>query len=451
MITVPPTLAGTCFQAGHADWDEARRPWNVAVDQQPAACARPASVDDVVAVMALAREHGLRVAAQGTGHAAAPMGDLLDTILVRTDRMRGVSIDPQQRIARAEAGALFQDVVTAAAQHGLAALAGSSPDVGVVGYTLGGGMSFLGRAHGLAANSVEAVELVTAAGRHVRADRDHEPELFWALRGGGGSFGVVTAIELRLLPVTDVQAGILWWPIERGGEVLHAWRELLAAGVPDTLTTIGRFLKFPPIPEIPEPVRGGSFVVVEAIHLGDPAEADALLAPLRALGPAMDTVTTMPVAQLATLHMDPDHPVPATGDGFLLASLPAEAVDALVEAAGADTAFPVLSVEVRHLGGALGEARPEHGALAALDAEFAVFAVGIAPTPELGAAVAAEIEAIARALAPWAAPHAFVNFAETSREAHTFWPSEAYARLRRIKAQVDPEDRIRANHPIPPA
>jgi hypothetical protein len=159
----------------------------------------------------------------------------------------------------------------------------------------------------------------------------------------------------------------------------------------------------------------------------------------------------MPVAQLSTLHMDPDHPVPAAGDGFLLASLPAEAVDALVEAGGADTAFPVLSVEVRHLGGAFGETRPEHGALAALHAEFGVFAVGIAPTPQVGAAVDAQIGAIGRALAPWTAPQAFMNFAETSREVHTFWPAEAYARLLRIKAQVDPDDRIRANHPIAPA
>ncbi|HEY3765717.1 MAG TPA: FAD-binding oxidoreductase, partial [Gaiellales bacterium] len=383
-ITAPPALAGLLSQPGHADWDEARRPWNLAFDQQPAACAHPASADDVVALMALAREHGLRVAAQGTGHAAGPMGPLDGTLLVRMDRMRAVTIDPDARIARAEGGALWEDVVAGAAEHGLAALAGSSPDVGVVGYTLGGGLSWLGRTHGFAANNVAAIELVTADGRHLRADHEHEPDLFWALRGGGGNFGVVTAIELRLVPVTEVHAGILWWPIERGAEVLQAWRALTASGVPDALTTVGRFLKFPPIPEIPEAVRGKSFVVVEAIHLGDAAEADALLAPLRALEPVMDTCATIPASQLAALHMDPDHPVPGIGDGFLLESLPEEAVDAFVAAAGANSGFPLLSAEVRHIGGAFGREHPDHGAVGAADAEYAFFAVSIAPTPELG-------------------------------------------------------------------
>ena len=132
------------------------------------------------------------------------------------------------RVARVEAGVLWQEVVEAAAAHGLAALQGSSPDVGVVGYTLGGGLSFMGRKHGLASNHVRAIELVTADGVLVRADREHEPDLFWALRGGGGSFGVVTAIELELLPISEIYAGLLWFPLERADEVLHAWRELTA-------------------------------------------------------------------------------------------------------------------------------------------------------------------------------------------------------------------------------
>jgi predicted outer membrane lipoprotein len=203
---------------------------------------------------------------------AGPLGPLEDTILVKTERMREVSIDPARRAARVQAGVLWLEVVEAAARHGLAALAGSSPDVGVIGYTLGGGISFLGRKFGLAANGVRAIELVTADGRLVRADREHEPDLFWALRGGGGSFGIVTAIELELLPITHAYAGILWYPIERGPEVLHAWRELTHTdGLPDELSTAGRFLNLPPIPEIPEPVRGKSFAIIEAYHLGDPS------------------------------------------------------------------------------------------------------------------------------------------------------------------------------------
>ena len=432
-------------------WDEARQAWNLAVDQQPAAVALPASAQDVVAVVDLARESRLRVAPQGTGHTAAPLGTLGDTIVLKTERMRGIEIDPVGRIARVEAGVLWREAVEAAAKHGLAMLAGSSPDVGVVGYTLGGGMSWLGRKYGLSANNVEAVELVTADGRVRQVDRRHEPELFWALRGGGGSFGIVTAIELRLFPITEVYAGLLWWPMERGPEVLHAWRELTHSGLPDELTTVGRYLQLPSLPEIPEPVRGGSFVVVEVIHLGSSHEADELLAPLRALGPAMDTVETMPVEALSRLHMDPEQPVPVIGDGLMLTDLPVDAIDELVRVAGADAGSPLLSVELRHLGGEFGRARPENGALASVDGAYLFYAVGVTPTPEAAAAVDTHVELVKAAMAPWVARHMYLNFADTSRDPSTFWTTEAYDRLRRIKARVDPTDLIRSNHPVPPA
>jgi FAD binding domain len=451
-LTVPEELADRVIQPGAAGWDRARTPWNLAADQRPAAVGLPETAAEVAALVELAAANDLQVAAQGTGHSAAPLGPLADTLLIRTERMRAIDIDVQRRVARVEAGAIWIDVVEAAAEHGLAALAGSSPDVGVVGYTLGGGLSWLGRAHGLAASNVEAIELVTGEGRFVRADAETEPDLFWALRGGGGSFGVVTALELRLFPVTEVYAGILWYPIERGGEVLTAWRELTArADVPDGLTTVGRFLKLPPIAEIPEPVRGKSFVVVEAIQLGAKDEADGLLAPLRALGPVMDTMATMPVSQLSTLHMDPDHPVPGVGDGVLLDTLPQEAVEAFVAAAGVGSPAPLLSAEIRQLGGEIGRARPQNGALAAIDAGFALFAVGIAPTPEAAAAVAGGLESLKAAMAPWAAERMYLNFAETPRDPSAFWPEQAYQRLRRIKAAVDPANRVRGNHPVPAA
>ena len=209
---------------------------------------------------------------------------LHDTILVKTHRMRVVEIDPDRRRARAQAGALWADVVGPAAEHGLAALAGSSHDVGVVGYCLGGGLSWLARKHGLAANSVVAVQIVTADGRVVVADANHDADLFWAVRGGGGSFGIVTAIELALYPVDELYAGMLAFPVERAAEILRAWREWVRT-VPDEATSVGRILHFPPLEDIPEPMRGQSFVVVEMAYLGDEASASELLAPLRALGP----------------------------------------------------------------------------------------------------------------------------------------------------------------------
>jgi len=432
-------------------FDQARLAWNLAVDQRPAAVVFPESAADVAAAVRYAAQRGLRVAAQGTGHNAGPLGPLAHTLLVRTDKMRGIWIDPQARTARVEAGVVWLDVVQAAAQHGLAALAGSSPNVGVTGYTLGGGLSFLGRKYGLAASNVQAIDVVTADGTLVRADRDHEPDLFWALRGGGGSFGVVTALEFALFPITQAYAGVLWYPIGRGSEVLHAWAELTRGSVPDELTTVGRFVNFPPIPQIPEPIRGQSFVIVEAYHLDDPAQADQLLGPLRALGPVNDTIATVPVPALSHLHMDPEQPVPGKGDGMMIDQLPSEAIDAFVQAAGAHAAFPLTTVELRHLGGELARPRPHNGALSSLEGQYLVFAAGSTPLPELTALVTAQVEAVKRALVPWAARQMYLNFAETRHPAAPFWTAHAYQRLRQIKANVDPGDIIRSNHPIPPA
>jgi FAD/FMN-containing dehydrogenase len=210
--TLAADLDGTLARPDDPTWDGARAAWNLAVDQHPAVVAEPETVADVVAIVRFARERGLRVAAQGTGHGAAALGSLEDTVLVKTHRMRVVGIDPEGRLARAQAGAIWGDIVAPASEHGLAPLAGSSHDVGVVGYTLGGGLSWLSRKHGLAANDVVAIQVVTADGRVRVVDANHEPDLFWALRGGGGSFGIVTAIEIALHPVDELCAGMLTFP-----------------------------------------------------------------------------------------------------------------------------------------------------------------------------------------------------------------------------------------------
>lgn len=438
------------LRADSPGWDEARRAWNLAVDQHPEAIVLAESTTDVTGAVDYARENGLRVAVQGTGHGSASLGPLAGTLLLRTERMRGVEIDPAARVAGISSGTRWLEVVQAAAEHGLTPLAGSSPDVGVAGYLLGGGLSLLGRKYGLAAHTIVAAEVVTADGRLVRADDDSNPELLWGLRGGGGSFGAVTALEVRLFPLSEVYAGILWFPFERASEVLRAWAELSRGDLPDELTTIGRLLQLPPLPEIPEPLRGKSFAVVEVIHCGERAVADELLAPLRALQPETDTMRPTPLPELSRLHMDPDHPVPVVGDGLMLGSLPLEAVDELVRATGPDSGSPLLSVEVRHLGGALARSRPEHSALASVDAAYALWAVGIAATPELGAASEKQLGIVRAALASWTARHMVVNFADTKREPEAFWSSEAYARLRRLKEAVDPDDLFRSNHPILP-
>ena len=429
------------------NWNQARLAWNLSADQQPAAVALPESAEDVVAMVRWARERGLRIAPQGTGHNAIPLGSLAHTVLMKTERMRGVEIDPAARIARVEAGVLWEEVTEAAAEHGLAALAGSSPDVGVVGYSLGGGISWLARKHGLAANAITAVELVNAEGELIRADADNHTDLFWAIRGGGGSFGVVTALEIRLFPVTHVHAGVLFFPLERATEVLRAWREWVD-DVPEEVTSVGRVLRFPPIPQIPEPLRGNSFVVVEATSLLSEADTAELLRPLRELGPAMDTFATIPVQELKHLHMDPPQPVPGSGDGMLLADFDEAAIDELVRVAGADVQSPLLSIEVRHLGGALGRQAPGAGALASIDGQFAMFTVGMTPTPELETAVKVHVEIVLAALAPWDSGRMYLNFAEKRRRGEELFGDLTYRRLQTVKAAVDPEDVFRSNHPV---
>ncbi len=431
---------------GDPDWDAARTPWNVAVDQRPAAVTYPRGADDVVAALTAARRHGLRVAVQGTGHSAAGLaaqGGLADTLLLNMSRMRSVTIDPAARTARVEAGVVWAEVTQPAAEHGLAALAGSSPDVGVVGYTLGGGLSWMARAHGLAANQVIAAEVVTADAQQRVVDATHEPELFWALRGGGGNVAVVTALEFGLLDVPDIFAGAMFWPMERAAEVLSAWRTWVD-GVPESVTSVARVLNLPPLPELPEPLRGKSFAVVEAAMLVDDESGADLLAPLRQLGPAMDTFARIPMPALAGLHMDPPGPSPALADGLLLNDLDGTTINDFVRAAENPM---LLSGEFRHLGGALRADRAEGGAVAALDGDFLCFAVGMVPVPEAAAGVSAAVGGALATLQAVAAPRSFTNFRESPTDPQRlFGPS--LERLRAVRAQHDPDGMLRAHQPL---
>jgi FAD binding domain/Berberine and berberine like len=431
-------------------WDEARRAWNLSVDPRPAAVARPESADDVVTVVEVARRGGLRVAPQATGHGAVPRASVEGSVLVDMSRMNAVEIDPERRRARLEGGAQWQHVTGPAAEHGLAALSGTAPDVGVTGYALLGGSSWMLRRYGLAANTIRAAEVVTADGRQVRADTDSEPDLFWALRGGGGSFGVVTALELELFPVRELYAGVLFWPQERATEVLGAWHQW-TAGVPDEMTSIGRLLSVPPLEEIPESVRGRSFVMVEAAWIGDEAGGAEQLAPLRELGPEMDTFAMILPPGLGALHMDPPEPVPGAGDGMLLTDFPAEAVTALVAAAGPGTNSPLTSIEVRHLGGEAARSDPEHGARDTVDASFGLYAVGMAANEEMKQTIERRVEQLQAALAPWVAPPQFLNYVDTPLDPAGMFPDEVYRRLREVKSKYDPDNLIQANHEIPPA
>ena len=341
-------LVGDVVLPGDETWEAARQAWNLAADQRPVAVVYPESADDVVATVRFAMEQGLRIAFNAGGHNAGPIDWSRDTLLLKTERMDGIEIDADRRRARVEAGALSRPLAVAAGEHGLAYLAGTSPNVGVLGYALGGGLSWMIRTHGLACNTITAAEVVTADGRLVRTDHETEPELFWAIRGGGGNVAAVTAIEVELFPIAEIYAGALFWPIERASEVLRAWREWIET-VPEACESLGRMLQLPDVPFLPENVRGRSFVLVEVAITGSAEAAAALVRPLRDLGPEIDTVATMPPSELSVVHMDPEDALPYSGEGILMTDLPPAAIDGMVDTF---VGSPLLHVEVRHLGGA---------------------------------------------------------------------------------------------------
>jgi FAD/FMN-containing dehydrogenase len=403
------------------------------------------SIEDVTAAVAYASDRGLRVVVQGTGHGATAHGSLDGTLLLNMREMRGVEIDAGNCRARVEAGMLWEDVVTLAADHGLAALHGASPTVGVVGYCLGGGIGWMSRMHGLAADSILAAEIVTADGTLIRADRTENTEVFWAIRGGGGGLGVIVSLEIALYPVSELVAGMLVWPWERSAEVLTRYVEW-AETAPNSVTTSGRLLQIPPLPDIPEAFRGRQLVVIDGAVLGTEDDADEILAPLRALEPELDTFGTVPAASLVRLHMDPEDPMSAIGDGVLVDALDAGAVNAIVAAAGPGTDSPMISVELRQLGGALRERRPGSGALGALDGSFAFFTTGAPMAPGLAEAIEARITALTDALAPWSRGKPYLNMAEKRVAIGDAIGAEAFARLERVKAAIDPSGLFRSGH-----
>jgi hypothetical protein len=441
-------IDGQVFVPGLNGYDQARQTWNLTVDERPSIVVIATSASDVAEAVRYARTRGMRISPQGTGHGGAPLEPLGGAMLLRTTPLRRVDIDPAAHIARVEAGALWQDVIVPAAEHGLAALAGSSSNVGVTGYTLGGGLGWLARRYGLAANSVTAAELVTPAGDIVRVDADHEPDLFWAVRGGGG-IGVVTSLEMQLYPIAELYAGDLFFPIQRAAEVLYAWRAWTATAS-DDVTSMCRILRVPPLPEVPEALRGGAFAVVEAAYLGDAGSGADLIEPLRRLGPELDTFAMIPPPALDQLNMEPTQPTPTISDCALLTDFSAAAIDAFVAVAGPNAETPLTSIEVRQLGGALARLARGGGAQPNIDASFLLNAVGVTTTPDLTGPVRHGVQAVKDALAPWHARYHYYGFADAPGTAAAVLPPTSVRRLEEITAAYDPGKLIISRHPVWP-
>lgn len=440
--TLPSFTEAGFVLPGDPTWDHARSAFNLTLDQHPAAVAFPSDARDVEAAIAYARAAGLRVAPQATGHNQGPLGDLRDTLLLNVGGLQEVRVDPATRRVRVGGGVKWERVVGRLNAYGLAALHGSSPDVGIAGYSLGGGIGWLSRKYGMQTNAVTAIELVLADGTLVRADADHESDLFWALRGGGGNFGVVTAIEFEVQPVDQLYAGALFFELERAGEMLHTWQALLPT-LPEELMSWASIVHFPPIPDVPEWARGRSLAMVMAAHLGGAAEGRALLEPLRRLGPVRDTFAMVPPIVLSDLAMDPLDPLPFQLTHGLVDALP---VDEIIGLAGPELTV----VQFRHMGGALARETPGAGARATLPGEICAMALGVVMDEASEQAVRTGLDRFTAALAPYRAGD-YPNFVEEESDASAFFAPDVWARLRDVKRRYDPADVFAGNHHIPPA
>lgn len=406
---------------GARGWDEARRACNLTDDHEPAAVLYPRSTAELAATVQYAVTTGRRVALQATGRGGS-LAALDDTVLIRTERMQDVEVDPRTRSARVGAGVLCRELQAAAAPRGLTFLAGPSLDVGVVGYTLGGGVGWLGRRFGLACNTVIGAQVVTADGAVRQVDVEQEPELFWALRGGGGSVAAVASLELRLVPVREVHAGTLLWPIEQAAEVLHCWR-VWTAEVPDTVTSIARLPRYPSSVEVDAHLRGRHYVGIETVIAESEEDADIWLRPLRALRPAFDTIAPRPCTELGLLHDEGTRPAPMNGDHQLLLELTDGVVDGLLEHAEPGAASPPPVIEIHHLGGALGRSAPDdHGALDRIGANYAVYGLAHGENPDL---------------------------ADRAGDPAVLFDVECLRRLQAAKAIYDPDDRFVSSRPSP--
>ncbi|HEX2317101.1 MAG TPA: FAD-binding oxidoreductase [Thermomonospora sp.] len=423
------TIRGRVLQPGDEGFDEARRPWNLAIDQPVAAVVEAADADDVVAVVRAAREAGLAVAPQGTGHGAT--GDVDGVILLRTHRLDSLEIRPDERTARVGAGVQWGRVQAAAAPHGLTGLPGSSPVVGVAGYTLGGGLSWFGRRYGWASDGVRAFEIVDADGIRGTVTADTDPELFWALRGGGGGHALVTAVEFGLHPLPGLYGGRMLWPATRAAEVFEAYTALTATA-PDELTLWLDLLNFP---------GADPMVAVDATYLGDADEGRELLAGLEGLGGFLsDGRRAMELTELGGITAEPTDPSPGLSRGETLTALD----DTVVKALLGEPLAPLLSVQIRHLGGAL--ARPSSGASGALAEPYSLYLFGVPAGPEVARGIRARQEEIVQAVAPVLGSRKPYTYLAPGEDATAAFPADTVARLRDLKRDRDPHGVIRAGY-----
>lgn len=431
------------YAASDPEYQPALLGFNRDITHTPEIVVVPKAATEVVTTVDFANRHDLPIRVLGKGHGA--QAPIADGIAIATDELAFVAVDAEARTARVGAGSTWADVLSAAAPHGLAPLCGSAPHVGVIGYLLGGGIGPVARTFGFAADHVRSLSVVTADGGLVRADAEFNQDLFWALRGGKGGFGVVVEIEIDLFPLATIYGGALFYAAEDTPAVLRTFGQW-SRDLPEEMTTSVALLRLPPLPELPEPLRGRFVSAIRIAYVGAAEDAEALMTPIReSARPLIDGVGEMPYAEIGRIHADPVDPMPVMEGGILLDDFDAAAVDALLAASGPTVEVPLAAVEVRRLGGALARMPEPANAVGGRHASYSLHVVG-APVPELLHTVIPQvISGLFGALEPWASGETQVNFfgrANRADDKVTSWSPEVVARLLEVRRKHDPAGRF---------
>jgi hypothetical protein len=447
------SFAGELVQPGSADFDERRAIWNGSIDRRPAVIARCAGADDVSAAVGFARRTGLPLAVRGGGHSFPGMSVCDDGIVADLGPMTGISVDPERRTARAQAGVLLGELDQATQAHGLAVPAGIVTHTGLAGLTLGGGIGWLHRKHGLTIDQLLSAEVITADGELVRASESENADLFWGIRGGGGNFGVVTEFEFRLNPLgPQVVAGPVFWPMEESPQVLRFYRQWIAEA-PDELMTIVIHRKAPEVSFVPPEVQGRLVVAVVCCHSGSVEEGEKAVAPLKAFGsPVLDLCEPKPFLEHQAMF-DPSFP---HGRWYYMracdvAELSDEVIDITVDHSmrirSPLTAFPIWQ-----MGGAVSRVGEDETAFNGRGAGY-TFNITAATAGLEGFGEERQwVRDFWSALEPHQTGGVYVNFlmSEGEERVRDAYGAQKYDRLKKLKRRWDPDNLFRLNQNIPP-
>ncbi len=449
------SLRGELIRPEDDEYESARQVWNGMIDRRPALIVRCVDATDIVHAIAFARTNSLPIAIRGGGHNVAGFATTDGGLVIDLSLMKGVTVDPVARVARAEPGLLLGELDRATQAHGLAVTAGQVSHTGIAGLTLGGGMGWLMRKHGLTVDNVLAVELVSADGELLRASADEHPDLFWAVRGGGGNFGVVTAFEYRLHPVGPmILGGMVVHPIAQARTVLQAARAIMA-DAPDELALSHTFMTEPPQVPFPVALHGRTAIATVVCYAGDLTEGERVVAPLRAIGdPALDLVGPMPYLALQSMI---DASVPHgrsyyEKSGFM-GELTDDAIETVIEAVVAPTS-PFSGIMLARMGGAVGRVPRMATAFAHRDAAYSYVLVSAWDGNDSdGDRHVTWVRAADDLLQPHSTGGAYVNCMadEGGARIPAAYPIETYEWLRRVKVTYDPLNVFRINQNIRPA